>query len=283
MENQRQKAQAFKAMHALSHGFVMPNAWDAGSALVIANEGFAAIGTTSAGIAFSLGRPDFDVPDPSLSVTRDEMLQRARQIVEAVPLPVNGDLEDGYGAEPEDVAETVALAIEAGLAGGNIEDHNPRGQGGLYDEQRAIERIRAARAVIDSSENAFVLNAKIDAFTVSPRDALKTTVRRGNLFREAGADCVYPCGAPDIDTVRMLVREIDAPVNIAIGWAGAKWSVSDLFEAGVVRVSVGGSIARSALGFVRSCAQELRDRGTSSYADSQIPQGELNNLFARRS
>jgi 2-methylisocitrate lyase-like PEP mutase family enzyme len=211
------------------------------------------------------------------------MLHRIRQIVDVVPLPVNGDLEDGYGAAPEDVAETVAMAIDAGLAGGNIEDHDPRGRGGLYDEGLAADRIRAARAVIGANASAFVLNAKIDALTLSPRDALKATIRRGNLFREAGADCVYPCGAGDLNTVRTLVREIDAPVNIAIGWSDAHWSVSDLLEAGVVRVSVGGSIARSALGFVRGCVRELRDRGTSAYTDGQIPQGELNTLFTRRS
>lgn len=281
MTNQSDKALSFKAMHQSGRGFVLPNAWDAGSAILLAEEGFPAIGTTSAGIAFALGKLDFEMPHARLALTREEMLRRIREIVEAVPMPVNGDLEDGYGESPEAVAETVRLAIAAGLAGGNIEDHDPRAKGGLYDEGFAADRIRAARAAIDACGNAFVLNAKIDAFTLAPEDALGTSIRRANLFREAGADCVYPCGAGDLATVRTLVREIDGPVNIVIGWGGASLSASSLLNAGVARISLGGSIARSALGFVRRCARELRERGTIDFAAGQIAQGELNALFAR--
>ncbi|SDR41587.1 2-Methylisocitrate lyase, PEP mutase family [Rhizobiales bacterium GAS113] len=280
MANQKQKAEAFKAMHAASRGFVMPNAWDAGSAVVLAEAGVAAIATTSAGIAFSLGKPDYDIRDKASAVTRDEMFERIRQIVEAVSLPVNGDLEDGYGECPDTVAETVHLAIESGLAGGNIEDDNPRAEG-LYDEGLAVERIAAARAAIDASGNAFVLCARVDAFLVSPQDALRTCIRRGSLFREAGADCVYPPGVADLETIRTLVREIDAPLNIVTGLGSAKLSVPALLDAGVMRISLGGSIARSALGFIRRSMRELCERGTIDFAAIQIPQGELNRLFTR--
>src|SRR5512146_2649248 len=187
METQREKAETFMAMHAAPRGFLMPNVWDAGSAVVWGDEGFVALGTTSAGIAFSIGKPDYDVRDPRLAVSREEMLDRIRQIVDAVPVPVNGDLEDGYGDRPEDVAETVRLAIDAGLAGGNIEDNDPRAEG-LYDEGLATDRIRAARAAIDASGSAFVLTARIDAYLQSPhdRDALETCIRRAKLYREAG-------------------------------------------------------------------------------------------------
>lgn len=279
MTPKRQQAAAFRDLHFAPRGFVMPNAWDAGSAVILANERFSALGTTSAGIAFSLAKPDFAVVDARLAVTREQMLERIREITHAVSIPVNGDLEDGYGDSPEAVAGTVRLAIDAGLAGGNIEDHRPTGDGRLYDEGFAAARLRAARDAIDASGTAFVLNAKIDAFTLAPRDALRTTIRRANLYHEAGADCVFPCGAADMDSVRTLVREIGAPVNIVLGWRGARMSVPELLDAGVQRISVGGSLARSALGYLRTCARELRDRGTVGYTLDQIPQDELNALF----
>ena len=281
MATQRQKAETFKALHQSGGGFVMPNAWDPGSAIVLAQEGFPALGTTSAGIAFSLGKCDFQVPDPRLGLSRGAMFQCIRPIVEAVPLPVNGDLENGYGDRPETVAETVRLAIEAGLAGGNIEDHDPRLRDGLYDERLAAERIRAARQAINASGTSFVLNAKIDAYSLSLPDSLRLSIRRAQLFREAGADCVYPCGVSDLESVRILVREAAAPVNIVVGWGGAHFNIAELLDAGVTRISVGGSIARAALGFVRTAARELRDRGTIEFAAAQIGQGELNAMFAR--
>jgi 2-methylisocitrate lyase-like PEP mutase family enzyme len=278
--NRNEKAETFKALHTAPRGFVMPNAWDAGSAILFAEEGFGAVGTTSSGIALSLGRPDFEVPDARLAVSREEMFARVRQIVDAIPLPVNGDLQDGYGGEPESVAETVRLAMELGLAGGNIEDHNPR-QGGVHDEGLAVARIRAARAAVEAEGGTFVLNAKLDALALDPHDDLGNTIRRANLCLEAGADCVFPCGAADLDTVRTFVREIDGPVNIVLGWTSAQFTVPSLLDAGVKRISLGGSIARSALGFVRGCARELRDRGTIGFAAGQIGQRELNSLFLR--
>ncbi len=281
MATQRQKAETFKALHQSGGGFVMPNAWDPGSAIVLAQEGFPALGTTSAGIAFSLGKCDFQVPDPRLGLNRGAMFQCIRPIVDAVPLPVNGDLENGYGDRPETVAETVRLAIEAGLAGGNIEDHDPRLHDGLYEEGLAAERIRAARETIDASGTSFVLNAKIDAYSLSLPDSLRTSIRRAQLFRDAGADCVYPCGVGDMESVRILVREAGAPVNIVVGWGGARFNLAELLDAGVTRISVGGSIARAALGFVRTAARELRDLGTMEFAAEQIGQGELNEMFAK--
>jgi|KBSMisStaDraftv2_1062788.scaffolds.fasta_scaffold52651_2 2-methylisocitrate lyase-like PEP mutase family enzyme len=281
MASQKQKAEIFKALHHAPTGFLMPNAWDPGSAVVLAQEGFPALGTTSAGIAFSLGKCDFQLPDPSLGLTRGVMFQCIRRIVEAVPLPVNGDLENGYGHRPETVAETVRLAIEAGLAGGNIEDHDPRLPDGLYDENLAAERIWAAREAIEHSGTTFVLNAKIDAYSLSLPDPLKISLRRARLFRDAGADCIYPCGVSDMESVRILVQEAGAPVNVVVGWGGARFNIDALLEAGVTRISVGGSLARAALGFVRAAAREMRDQGTMDFATEQIGQGELNEMFAR--
>lgn len=279
MSQTEARAAAFAALHHGPPGFVMPNAWDVGSALVLADAGFSAIATTSAGIAFSLGKQDYQVSDGRLAVSREEMFERMGQIAGAVTLPVNGDLEAGFGDRPEQVADTVRLAIATGLAGGNIEDKRPGGS--LYDEGLAVERIAAARAAIDAAGSAFVLTARTDAFQSSSPGALAAVIGRANRFREAGADCSFAPGASDIDTVRTLMREIAGPLNVVLGLGGSEGSAPALLAAGVQRVSLGGSIARSALGFVRRCAQELRDAGSIGFAAVQIPQPELNALFAR--
>lgn len=272
-------AAAFHQLHDRRTCFVMPNAWDAGSAIVLADVGFDAIATTSAGIAFSLGRGDHIKPEGATRVSREQMFDRIREIAEAVDLPVNGDLEEGYGDRPEDVAETIRLAIEAGLAGGNIEDH---AGGALYDVELAAERIAAAREVIDASGTAFVLTARTDGLLVDSSAPLDDSIRRANRYREAGADCLYVPGVNDLERIARLVKEIDGPLNVVMGLGSTGLNADSLGAAGVVRLSLGGSIARAALGFVRQGARELKELGTLTFASVQIPQGELNALFARR-
>jgi 2-methylisocitrate lyase-like PEP mutase family enzyme len=278
MARRDEMAKKFKTLHTASGGFVMPNAWDAGSAIVLTRAGFPAIATTSAGIAFSLGKPDYDVRDPMLAVTRAEMFDRMREIVEASDAPVNGDLEAGYGDTPEAIAETIRMAIEIGLAGGNIEDK--KAGEGLYDEGLAVERIRAARAAIDEPGSDFVLCARTDAFQAFGADGMSVAIRRSNLYRAAGADVSYPPGVADVARIRTLVREIDGPVNIVVGLGAARMSVRDLLDAGVQRISLGGSIARAALGFVARSVQELHQQGTIGFTAGQIAQGDLNEMFA---
>ena len=145
----------------------------------------------------------------------------------------------------------------------------------------AVERIRAARAAIDAAGSAFVLTARTDALLLSSGDGLKAALRRAGLYREAGADCVYAPGASDLEAIRALVQETGAPVNVVLGLTGGALDVPTLLQAGVARISLGGSIARAALGFVRRTMAELRDRGSIGFAAGQIPQGELNVLFAR--
>ena len=272
----------FRELHLASAGFVMPNAWDEGSAVILAQAGFPAIGTTSAGVAFSLARPDYDTRWDDIAVSATEMLDRVGRIARAVTVPVNADLEDGYGENPEDVAATIVRAIDAGLAGGNIEDKHPRAPG-LYDEARAVERIAAARAAIDARGASFVLTARTDAMLCTHEevpDQLATAIRRGNAYRQAGADCVFPPGATTLNDVATLVKEIAAPLNMVTGLGQARVPPRALLDAGVQRVSLGGSIARSALGYVRRCAHELREHGTIEFAAIQIPQAELNAVFA---
>jgi 2-methylisocitrate lyase-like PEP mutase family enzyme len=272
--NEDSRSASFRRLHVAPGGFVMPNAWDTGSAIILAEAGFAAIATTSAGIAFSLGKGDHTLPDGAPSVSRDQMFERIRQITVASGVPVNGDLEDGYGEQPEAVAETIRLAVEAGLAGGNIEDYDGRN---LYDEELSVERIVAAR---EAAGPDFVLTARTDGQLLGSPTPLADSIRRVNLYRQAGADCLYVPGVNDLETVSLLVKEINGPLNVVLGLGSSSLTVGELLSAGVKRVSLGGSIARAALGFVRDSAQELLDRGTLGFAQRQIPQGELNNLFA---
>jgi 2-methylisocitrate lyase-like PEP mutase family enzyme len=273
-------AETFHALHAARPGFVMPNAWDPGSALVLAAAGFAAIGTTSAGIAFSLGRQDYAVDSTGLGVSREEMFAAMGRIAQAVRVPVNGDLEAGYGDRPEEVAATVRLAIEAGLAGGNIEDKKPFAPE-LYDETLASERIAAARETIDAAKSAFVLTARSDAILWS-KEGMAAAIRRSNRYRAAGADCSFTPGVSDLASIARLANEIEGPLNMVMGLGNADGNTREWLAAGVRRISLGGSIARSVLAFVSRAAAELHDRGTISFARDQLPQATLNALFAAR-
>jgi 2-methylisocitrate lyase-like PEP mutase family enzyme len=268
----------FNDLHGAASGFVMPNAWDVGSALLLAASGFPAIGTTSAGIAFSLGKQDYAVTEARLAVSRREMFERMAAIAAAVPVPVNGDLEAGFGDSPDAVAATVRAAIDAGLAGGNIEDKMPHAQG-LYDKLLAIERIRAARQTIVQMNSRFVLTARCDAIACS-ENGLADAIERSNHYREAGADCLFTPGTSDLPTIALLAREIDGPLNMVMGLGTTEGNAFEWIAAGVKRVSVGGSIARAAFGFIRSAAQELREQGTISFARNQIGHQEMNALFA---
>ncbi|MDO8325168.1 MAG: isocitrate lyase/phosphoenolpyruvate mutase family protein [Phenylobacterium sp.] len=279
MTRQQQAAQALKALHQRPGGFILPNAWDPGSALILAAAGFDAIGTTSAGIAFSLGKQDYRVSDPRLGVTRQEMFDRCSQIFEAVAVPVSGDLEAGYGDRPEDVADCVLQAVEIGLAGCNIED-KPVGEERLYEPRQAAERIAVARQALMAQSSDLVINARTDAWLVGEGDPLAASIRRANLYLEAGADCVFLPGVTDLPTARTLVREIAGPVNLVLGLGGSSGNAHELLAAGVRRISVGGSLARAALGFVRRSAELLRDSGSVAFTDGEISGPDLNTLFA---
>ncbi|QNA82601.1 isocitrate lyase/phosphoenolpyruvate mutase family protein [Sphingomonas sp. So64.6b] len=281
MPNRREEAACtFKSLHMAPGGFIMPNAWDAGSAAILAATGFPAIATTSAGIAFALAKADYGVTSAVQTVSREEMFAHIREIVQVAKIPVNADLEAGYGDSPRAVAETIIMAIEAGLAGGNIEDKIP-GRPELYDEALAIERIAAARSAIDACGSDFMLTARSDTILQSGKSGIAAGIRRSNRYREAGADCLYLPGAADIDLVAVLTREIAGPINVVMGLGTASGNAHALLAAGVQRISLGGSIARAALGFVRRCAEELRDHGTIGFAEQQIPQSDLNALFAQ--
>ena len=253
----------FLAMHRPGAGFILPNAWDGGSARILEQAGFPVIATTSAGIAFSHGRPDAGMPWP-------EMLEAIGRIVAAVDCPVSADLESGYG----DVAATFAAAVEVGVVGGNLED---AGADGLFDVEEAVERVQAARAA--APRGSFVLNARTDPYMVKHPDAFAESVRRAHRYLEAGADCIFVPGVSDVDEIGRLVSEIGAPVNVVAGLTDPVIDAATLRTAGVARISLGGTITRAALSQVDAFAREMLDRGTFDFAVGAIPYAEFQRRF----
>lgn len=277
MDNDR--ARRFAELHRQGC-FLLPNAWDAGSARILESAGFPAVATTSAGIAFSLGRPDHDffTEQPEQGrVGREVMLRRVSEIVDAVAVPVSADLEEGFGETPEAVAATISAAIVAGAAGGNIEDFTGDRGRPLFDDSLAAQRIRAAREVIEAGEVPFVLVGRTDALLVGA--SLDEGIRRANAYLAAGADCAFVPGASDVATIGTLVRELDGPLNVVMGLSGNPLSLDELRELGVRRVTVGGSIARALYRHLLNAAQELARQGTFTYGDNQLSQNELNDIF----
>lgn len=272
--DQKAKATAFHALHHGPEILILPNAWDGASAVVLAAAGFPALATTSAGIAFARGYPDGE------AIGRAEMIAEVKRIVDLVAVPVTADLEAGYGPAPEDVAETVRQAIAAGAVGCNLEDGTGRKERPLLDLDRAVERIRAARATADAAGLEFVINARTDVYLARAAEgaaALKEAVRRANAYAEAGARSLFVPAVSDRPTIAALTREIAGPVNILAGFATPP--LSELKALGVARVSIGGSLARACYKLVAKAAQELRTMGTYGYAKESFTNPELNRLI----
>jgi 2-methylisocitrate lyase-like PEP mutase family enzyme len=261
------KAAALLALHT-GPGFVLPNAWDGGSARILEQVGFPAIATTSAGIAWACGVPDGEALD------RDTMLGHVGRIVAAVSVPVTADLEAGYGETADDVGETVARAVALGVVGANLED---AGRDGLFGVDEAVDRIAAARAAAPSG--TFVLNARTDTyFAGTTGDVYAETVERAMRYVEAGADCVFVPGVVEEDTIRRLADAIPAPLNVVAGLASTT-DAPTLFSLGVRRVSLGGSVARAALSTVERAGRELLDSGTLGFLDGAIAYADLQRRF----
>ncbi|MGN6722698.1 MAG: isocitrate lyase/PEP mutase family protein [Marmoricola sp.] len=261
------KAAALLALHT-GPGFVLPNAWDAGSARILEQAGFAAIATTSAGIAWSLGVPDGGDLD------RDTMLEHVARIVAAVDVPVTADLEAGYGDTADEVGATVAAAAALGVVGTNIEDAV---EGRLFDIEEAVERIAAARAAAPSG--TFVLNARTDTyFARSSEDPFEETVERADRYLEAGADCIFVPGVVDAETISRLAATIPGPLNIVAGLANAI-DAPTLFSLGVRRISLGGSLARAMLTQLERAGRELLETGTLGFLDGAISYADLQQRF----
>ncbi len=256
------KLEEFARLHRTSGTFLMPNAWDAGTARILERLGFQALATTSAGLAFAMG-----LRDSSGSLSRQQVLDNARSIVEATSLPVSADLEDGFGASPQDVAQTVREAGEIGLCGGAVEDSTGDPRNPILEFELAVERIRAAAEAKPAKR--FLITARAENF-IYGRPDLDDTIRRLTAFEQAGADVVYAPGLPDVACVRELCKAVTVPVNVVVGLSATTYSVDDLSKAGVRRISTGGSLARAALAEMIRAATELKEHGTYGYADKAI-------------
>ncbi|MBD8186320.1 isocitrate lyase/PEP mutase family protein [Pseudomonas viridiflava] len=268
------KAQTFKALHERDGAFVMPNPWDAGSAKLLASMGFEALATTSAGLAFTLGRPDAEG-----AISRDDTLANVADIVAATSLPVAADLENCFADSPEGCAQTLLKAAAAGIVGGSIEDASGRADHPIYDFDLAVERVRASVAAVRSLPFPFMLTARAENL-LNGRMDFADTLRRLEAYAEAGADVLYAPGLRTREEVIAVVRAVaPRPVNILMGLGGVTLSVADLSECGVKRISVGSSLARAAFGGLYRAAEEIRNYGTFNYAGQALPFDQLNDLF----
>lgn len=267
--NQTEKARALEALHKGHEVFLIPNPWDAGSAKVLASLGFKALTTTSAGVAFLLGKPDRG------GVTRDEAIANAKMVVDAVDLPVAADLENGYGDTPEDAGETIRRAAEVGLVGASIEDSTDDPAHPIYDFGLAVERMEAAAVVARALPFTFALVGRAENFLHGKTD-LDDTIRRLQAYEKAGAQVLFAPGLPTIEMIRTVCQSVGKPVSVVLN---PKFTVAELAEAGVKRVSVGGGLARVALTALRDAATEIRDKGTFSAAKGIMSGDEADTIM----
>jgi 2-methylisocitrate lyase-like PEP mutase family enzyme len=274
MPSQADKAQRFVELHAGPGAFVIPNPWDIGTARILAGLGFEALATTSAGHAFSLGRCDG-------GVSRQEALDHARSIVEATPLPVSADFENGFGDAPAFVAETIRMAAEVGLAGASIEDATGRPDSPIYERSQSIERIAAAVEAAQACGRPFVLTARAENF-LHGRPDLDDTIERLQAFEAAGADVLYAPGLRGLETIRRVCEALTRPVNVLAGMPGAAIPVEQLAAAGVRRISLGGALARVALGALMRAAREMKEQGTFGFVDQAASSAEVGAFMQPR-
>jgi methylisocitrate lyase len=265
------RIETFRKLHE-SGCFVIPNPWDVGSAKLLEQLGFVALATTSAGLAWTLGRPDN-------GITLDEALDHLRDVCAEVKVPVNADFERGFATVPADVAVNVGLATQTGIAGLSIEDSTHEPESPLFEFELAVERMRAARKAIDQSGTRIVLTGRSEGFLVGRPD-LRETIRRLTAYSEAGADCLYAPGLRSLSDIQQVVRAV-APKPVNVIATSDVTTVAELAAAGVRRISVGSALARAAWsGFLES-AREIAEEGTFSALGRGVPYPKLNAMFDR--
>ena len=269
--SQNQKADRFRALHDGPGTFVIPNPWDSGSALLLAGLGFQALATSSAASAATMGKRDG-------RLTREEALAHARLIVEATDLPVSADLENGFGDDPKDVAETVRLAAEVGLVGCTIEDSTGSADHPLYDLTPAVERIAAAAEAARALPFPFLLTARAHNF-LYPSARLDETIARLLAYEKAGAGVLFAPGLPDMETVRTVCATVSKPVNFMVGIKGKSFTVGELAAAGVRRISLATSLYRAAMTGLLDAVREITESGSFSFLDRTVTTPDLNKLM----
>jgi 2-methylisocitrate lyase-like PEP mutase family enzyme len=270
MSTQVERAQRFKALHARTGAFVIPNPWDIGSARLLAGMGFEALATTSAGAANALGLLDGELQ-------REQVIEHCRIIASATDLPVNADLENCFGHDPKQAAETIRLAAEAGVAGGSIEDYSGDKSKPIYDFELAVERVRAAAETAKSLGSPFMLTARAENFLHGKHD-LDDTIRRLQAFESAGADVLYAPGLTTLEQVRAVTQSVTKPVNV-LGVMVQGATVAQLAEAGAKRISVGGALARAAVTALIRTATQIRDHGSFAWTAELASGGEVKRLL----
>jgi 2-methylisocitrate lyase-like PEP mutase family enzyme len=273
MTSQADKAARFRALHAGPGAFLIANAWDAGTARILAALGFPALASSSGAQAGTLGRVDG-------RVGRDEALAHCRAIVEATELPVSADLEKGFGDEPAVVAETIRRAAAVGLVGGSIEDATGERDRPLYDAGQATERVAAAVEAARALPFPFTLTARAEGFLRGVRD-LDDVIRRLQAFERAGADVLMAPGLPDLAAVRTVCQALSRPFNFMAGIPGRSFSVPELQAAGVRRISLATSLYRAAMGALVAAAREVREQGSFGYVERGLPSAELAAFMQR--
>ena len=270
MKTQAERASDFAALHEAPGAFVAPNPWDAGSARILAGLGFRALTTTSSGYARSIGVTDH-------RAGRDNVMAHARALAAAVELPISGDLENGFGADPQTVAETIRLAAAAGLVGGSIEDATGDERDPIFEIGRAAERVRAAAEAARGLPFRFLLTGRTDVFLHGGRD-LGDAIRRLQAYQEAGADVLLATGLPTVESIRTVVASVDRPVHVLIGPRDRLLTVGALAEIGVKRISVGGALASAASSALIRAARELAG-GSLEWATGVLPAREIDGLL----
>jgi 2-methylisocitrate lyase-like PEP mutase family enzyme len=268
---QSEKAARFRALHDSPDAFVIPNPWDVGSARILAGLGFQALATSSAASASALGRRDG-------GLTREEALAHARLIVDATDLPVSADLEKGFGDAPGVVAETIRLAAQVGLVGCTIEDATGNQNSPLYDIHLAVERIAAAADAARGLQFPFILTARAHTLLYGAR-SLDDTISRLQAFEKAGADVLFAPGLPDLAAVRAVCAAVSKPVNFMVGIKGQSFSVAELAEAGIRRISLATSLYRAAMTGLLEAASEVKDAGRFGFLEHCVTTPELNKLM----
>jgi 2-methylisocitrate lyase-like PEP mutase family enzyme len=267
-------AATFRAMHD-SGCFVLPNPWDIGTAIYLEHLGFKALATTSAGFAFSRGKPDGGIP-------RDEMLGHIREIVEATTLPVNADFLNGFADNPEEFAANVKLCLATGVAGLSVEDNAQDPATPLYGKKLSVERIRAARSAIDASETGVVLTGRCEAWLVHDLNPLHTALDRLAAYAEAGADCLYAPGVSNPEEIAQIVKTVaPKPVNVLVSGFNHQLSLSQLADLGVRRISVGSGLALAAWGAFLRAAKDIKTNGAFNLLANGAASADLNELFRK--
>ena len=268
---QQAKYQQFRILHERPGAFVIPNPWNAGTARFLTALGFEALATTSAGLGLAIGRRD-----SAASLSSEVVLENAKEILEATPLPVSADLEDGFSADPAGCADTIGQAAGIGLVGGSIEDATGDPDDPIFDLEHAVDRVRAAAEA--ARDLPFILTARAENFLYDRPD-LEDTIKRLQGFEEAGADVLYAPGLPSLEAIGTVCRSVGKPVNVVMGLSGTTYSLEELEAVGVKRISVGGAFARAALGAFLRAAMEVKAHGTFTFAADAIPDIEVRDLM----